>query len=117
MSHDFATQNLAITPNKRKRERMNTTAKIDYETSSSCCSDACTGDLFPDMLHLERNQLNKGRVFGVLLESRGIGIQDRKIVVDKRAWEECLKSPNFRACYDLSMAKLALQQALTSGCS
>ncbi len=92
---------------------MNTTSKIDYQTNSGCCSDASTGDLFPDMLHLAKNRLNKGRVFGVLLESHGMGIQNRKIVVDKKAWEECAKSPNFRACYDLSIAKLALQQAQT----
>ena len=59
MLHDFAAQNLVITPNNRKRERMNTTPKIDYETSSGCCSDACTGDLFPDMPHVEQNRLTK----------------------------------------------------------
>ncbi len=38
--------------------------------------------------------------------------QHRVVTVGDRAWEECVKAPNFRACYDLSMAKLALQEAI-----
>ena len=91
---------------------MNTTQKFNYQPDRECCSDACMGDLFPDMLRLETNRLNKGRVFGVLVESCGVGVQHREVIVDKDAWEECSKSPNFDRCLQLSMATLALQEAL-----
>jgi hypothetical protein len=59
-----------------------------------------------------RTSLIAGRVATVVLESCGIGVQERVIIVDEKAWEECVKSPNFRTCYYLSMAKLALQEAV-----
>jgi hypothetical protein len=91
---------------------MNTKPKLDYQPDRECCSDPCTGDLFPDMLNLETNRLNKGRVFGVLMESCGVGVQHREVVVNKEAWAECSKSPNFDRCLQFSLAKLALQEAV-----
>ena len=91
---------------------MNTAQKLHYQPDQQCCSGASVGDLFPDMLHLQTNRLNKGRVFGVLVESCGVGVQHRKVVVDRDAWKECSKSPNFDRCLQLSMAKLALQEAV-----
>lgn len=86
--------------------------KFHFDETSKCCGGECSGELFPDLLNLEINKLNRGRVFGVLVESCGVGIQNRKVVIDKQAWERCSQSPGFNRCLELSMAKLALQQAL-----
>ena len=48
----------------------------------------------------------------IFIESVGIGDQDRRLTIDEAAWNECVKHPNFRACYDLSMARLAMEKAL-----
>jgi hypothetical protein len=91
---------------------MNTKPNHQNNPDRPCCSDPCIGDLFPDMLNLKFNQLNKGRVFGVLLKSAGMGIQDRQVVVDQDVWKQCSTSPNFDRCLQLSMAKLALEEAV-----
>lgn len=85
---------------------------LHYDATRPCCETPSAGDFFPDLLRIQLNHLNRGRVFAVLTESHGVGLQNREMIVDQAAWDECVKSPNFRACYDLSMAKLALQQAL-----
>jgi len=85
---------------------------LHFDPAHSCCKTSAEADLFPDMLHLEINRLNKGRVFGVLVESYGVGVQHREVVVDKDTWTECSKSPNFDRCLQLSMAKLALEETV-----
>ena len=46
----------------------------------------------------------------IFIES--IGIQRHRLTIDKAAWNGCVKHPNFRACCDLSMARLALLQSM-----
>jgi hypothetical protein len=85
---------------------------LHYDASRPCCESPVDGDLFPDLTRLEFNAENRGRVASIIVESVGIGVQSKAISIDETAWKECIKHPNFRACYDLSMAKVALQQAL-----
>lgn len=85
---------------------------LHYDPSRPCCESTAAADLFPDLLNLERNKVNRGRMASIFLESIGIGIQVRGLMVDESAWKECVKHPNFQACYDLSMAKLALQRSI-----
>ena len=86
---------------------------LHFDPAHPCCETPSAADLFPDILHLSMNTRHRGRIVTVVVESCGIGVQGHVITVDEKAWEECVKTPNFRACYDLSMAKLALQRALT----
>jgi hypothetical protein len=74
----------------------------------------CYGKLFPDLLQLPRNKMNQGHVFGAMVQSVGVGVQDRKLSVNAAEWEKCAVCPDYRTCYDLSLAKLALQQAVLS---
>jgi len=46
------------------------------------------------------------------VENIGMGIQRRELTVKPEAWDECVICPEYQACYDLSMAKLALHEAL-----
>lgn len=89
-----------------------TPAVLPYNPERSCCETPASADLFPDLLRLEHNKENRGCVASIFIESIGLGIQGRRLTIDEAAWNECVKHPNFRACYDLSMARLALQQAM-----
>lgn len=82
-----------------------------HTTADSCCDAHCLGTLFPDLLHLETNKTNKGHVYGIRIESYGIGVHRREVTVDEEALAHCQKSPHFDRCLHLSMARLMLQQA------
>lgn len=84
---------------------------LHYNPQDICCAHACLGELFPDLLRLKPNTLNKGRVFGIQIDSCGAGVQGRTVVVDPKAWKACSQSPGFENCLQLSLAKLAAQQA------
>jgi hypothetical protein len=64
--------------------------------------------MFPDFSREHFNQWNQGKAFGVLIESTGIGVQKHTLTSDPEEWDDCLKCPDYRSCYDLSMAKLQL---------
>jgi len=87
------------------------TEKLHYDADKECCSEPCLGDFFPDFLHLETNRLNKGRLFSVLLESSGIGIPRRAVILDIEALNECRHSLHFDLCL-----KLFAESAQKTGC-
>ena len=87
---------------------------LHFDPAHPCCATPSSADLFPDLLNLDTNKRNRGRVVTDVVESCGVVTQNCVLTVDTKAWEECVKSLNFRACYDLSMAKLALQEALAA---
>ena len=74
----------------------------------------CYGNMFPDFAQERLNERNRGKAFSVIVESVGIGIQKRAVTTDLEEWEDCLQCPDYRTCYDLSMAKLHLWKALQS---
>ncbi|ODU25227.1 MAG: hypothetical protein ABS95_00420 [Verrucomicrobia bacterium SCN 57-15] len=85
---------------------------LHYDPKRECGSGGCLGELFPDFLRLVPNVINRGRVFGVLIESHGLGAQRKEIVRDEAAWKKCLDCSQFDRCLQVSMAKLSLQQAV-----
>lgn len=85
---------------------------LHYDPAQPCCDTPSRADFFPDLLRLDHNVENRGRVASIFIESLGIGTQSRRLTIDENAWSECVQHPNFRACYDLSMARLALQEAI-----
>jgi hypothetical protein len=72
----------------------------------------CYGGLMPDFEHLRYNRPTEGKAFRVFVENIGVGTQRRELTFKSDSWDECLDCPEYRACYDLSMAKLALSTAL-----
>lgn len=74
----------------------------------------CLGNLFPDLTQLEYNIPCRGKAFNARITSHGIGVQHREILVDAQEWDHCQRCPYFRSCYDMSMAKLALGEAIKS---
>ena len=83
---------------------------LHYDSKRSCCESPLDADLFPDLERLKTNKINRGRIASIYLQSFGIGLQKKELTVDEEAWSEYVKHPNFRSCYDLSMAKLALKK-------
>lgn len=72
----------------------------------------CLGRIFPDLAQLEYNKPLKSQVFTVLLESSGLFVQRRTVQVDEAAWKACQQCPDYRSCYDLSLAHFLLLQAV-----
>jgi hypothetical protein len=72
----------------------------------------CYGSIFPDLLRMHANQRARGKVFSAFVRSVGVGVQERQVSVDESAWEECAKCPDYRTCYDLSMGKTVLEEAV-----
>ena len=69
----------------------------------------CYGTMFPDLSNLAYNKENKGKAFSVLIKSAGIGVQSKNVSVNKVEWQKCQKCSCYRSCFDLCMAKKALQ--------
>ena len=86
--------------------------EILHYDSNKKLGDGCLGELFPDFLRLGLNVLNRGRVFGVLIESCGLGPQRKELVMDEVAWNKCLECADFDRCLQVSLAKLSLQNAV-----
>ena len=88
--------------------------QLHYDPKNECGNSACLGELFPDFMRLIPNVLNRGRVFGVIIESHGIGVQHKEIVRDEAAWEKCLECYDFDRCLQASLAGSSLQQAVNN---
>lgn len=74
----------------------------------------CYGTMFPDLDRVDLNKPSSGKAFDVLVKSHGIGVSSRQVTVRPEGWDECTACENYRDCYDLSMAKLALTTALAA---
>ena len=75
----------------------------------------CFGTMFPDVLHVESDRPQKGKVFSLLLErAGGMYRRNREVTGDIEQWDECRKCPEFDACYQFSTAKLMLASAIVT---
>ncbi len=78
----------------------------------------CFGTMFPDDLHLQINQPNKGKVFTIWLrqlEGSVLPIRsERSIETDFQQWEQCRECPVFESCYKLCVAKVTLESAIAT---
>lgn len=72
----------------------------------------CYGTMFPDLSRLDLNKPLAGKALQALVESHGIGVSSRQVAVRRDGRDECTAYENYRDCYDLSVAKLALAMAL-----
>ena len=72
----------------------------------------CYGKIFPEREGFRINKPNAGKVFGVFLQSWGVGVQHEEVTFDETQWDACTRCPDFEGCYRLSMAKLALGGAV-----
>jgi hypothetical protein len=76
---------------------------------------ACYGALFPSTLNTASDKKQEGKVFSyTLLSAGGLYRAGRKTEVNQDAWNECVQCPEFAQCYKLSMAKLALEEAVAT---
>ncbi len=68
--------------------------------------------MFPDFTRLKRGQKLESRAFTALVVSSGIGAQGRTLALKREAWENCVSCPDYRTCYDLSLAGLLMNNVL-----
>jgi hypothetical protein len=71
--------------------------------------------MFPDFTRLEKNKPLVSAAFSALVVSHGIGVQNRALEVKQDGWEKCTTCPDYRTCYDLSLAKLFMNTVLVNG--
>lgn len=72
----------------------------------------CFGRMFPETLHSMHDKRESGKAFSILVSSAGgMGVADRKAIVEHSAWDDCNKCPEFENCYRLSHSLLALETA------
>ena len=72
----------------------------------------CYGKMFPDFTRLKRKERLEGQAFAALVTGSGTGAQGRSLEVKREAWEKCVACPDYRTCYDLSLAKLEMNESL-----
>ena len=72
----------------------------------------CYGTMFPDFTRLKRHERLEGQAFTALVESSGTGAQGRTLEVKREGWEKCVACADYRTCYDLSLAKLEMNDVL-----
>jgi len=68
--------------------------------------------MFPDVSELHFNKPNQSKVASIEIDAHGIGIQRRRLSIDRQEWNECLGCERFDDCYKLSIARLLMQQTL-----
>ncbi len=72
----------------------------------------CYGLMFPDFTKLKRKEKLEGQAFAAMVVSSGTGPQGRSLEVKREAWGKCVECPDYRTCYDLSRAKLEMNEVL-----
>lgn len=73
----------------------------------------CYGTMFHDSLHYSVNEKMQGKVFSFELNSAGLARSARTFQSDITQWDDCLACSEFDHCYKFSMAKLALETAIS----
>ena len=74
----------------------------------------CYGRMFPDFTRLKRKVKLEGQAFAALVTGSGTGAEGRKLEVKGEAWEKCVACPDYRTCYDLSLARLEMNEVLVN---
>lgn len=72
----------------------------------------CYGNMFPDFTRLKRFQKLEGRAFTAVVTGSGVGPSGRNLEVKREEWEHCVACPDYHTCYDLSLAKLEMNDVL-----
>ena len=72
----------------------------------------CYGRMFPDFTRLKRKERLEGQAFAAVVMSSGTGAQGRNLELKREAWENCVACPDYRTCYDLSLARLEMNDVL-----
>ena len=72
----------------------------------------CYGGMLPGFTRLKRKEKLEGQAFAALVVSSGTGAQGRSLEVKREAWEKCVACTDYRTCYDLSLAKLEMNNVL-----
>ena len=70
----------------------------------------CFGGLFPDLIRLQDGGAVQGKTFTALVAS--CGQLSHKLEMKREECEKCAQCPEYRTCYDFSLAKLLMNAVL-----
>jgi hypothetical protein len=83
-------------------------------TMSQSRHEECYGVMFPSTLPVASDRPMRGKVFAYQLSTAGGTLRaDRRVSADMNAWDACVECLDFDSCYKLSLAKLALETAIS----
>lgn len=72
----------------------------------------CYGTMCPDLLGTADPRRAAGKVFALVSDTPpGLCRARPRLEVNREAWDECVRCPEFDHCYKLSMARVAMQTA------
>jgi len=75
----------------------------------------CYGGMCPNLPGMSGDGRTAGKVFTLVTTAPpGLCRARPRLEVNRAAWDECVRCPEFDHCYKLSMAKVALQTAADS---
>jgi hypothetical protein len=74
----------------------------------------CYGKMFPPVIRQPDNVTMAGKVPSYHVEHSGVMATDRSVMVDEKAWRQCVLCEEHESCYRLSIGKLLLEIALTA---
>lgn len=74
----------------------------------------CYGKLFPRLTRLKRGEQQEGQAFSAVITGTGTGAQGRNLAVKTEARLKCSDCADYRSCYELSVAKMLMNQVLMS---
>jgi len=75
----------------------------------------CYGAMCPDLPGTGDQRRTAGKVFALVsVTPPGLCRVRPRLEVDRAAWDECVRCPEFDHCYKLSMARLAMLTAADS---
>lgn len=80
--------------------------------NASAQREVCYGRMLPDFTRLKRKERLEGQAFTAMVVGSGTGVQGRTLEWKDGAWEKCIACPDYRTCYDLSLATLLMNQLL-----
>jgi hypothetical protein len=69
--------------------------------------------MYHDSLHISFNEKMQGKAFSFGFDSAGLARTTRSVQLDMVQWDDCLACSEFDHCYKFSMAKLALETAIS----
>lgn len=72
----------------------------------------CYGTIFPDFTRLKFKEKLDGYAFTALVASSRTGAEGRHLEVKPEAWEKCVRCSDYRMCYDISLAKMLINNVL-----
>ena len=99
-------------PIQQSQEKLRSPAVIFWRVGTEENMKTCFGKIYPDLEQFHFGRPLVGKVFQVSVDTIGPGQRDRKLTIDRDAWQDCRRCEDFNNCFEFSNAKLQMQLVL-----